>query len=432
MRGATAIALLLLIPVRVDACSCSPIDLCRIVQQPIVFIGEVVEGGVAPWESPWYSNSTHVRLRVKENLHGLASGTQFFDLATLPTSGMCAPNVFHRGRTYLVIPHFYDGKYRESGCAGDRDVEHFADDVDYIRKYFGGRRQPAVRVFVGSQGDRAFRDLGVAGAKIVASRGGKSYSTVANEKGMGLLELPGGGSYAITAMLAPYRAAKGSVEAPETGCTAAAALNLASGNSVSGRIKGSGRVGLISLDLPPGQEGRPQVLETEASESDGAFQFRNVPVGRYLLKFNPDGPGMDYWRKESRESTYFPGSSDRARAKVIEFRSINVTLARMDFSAGPQVKLRNIRIMAVYRGGRPMLTARFRVTALANGPGTEDAFVSGLVTKGQPEFTRTMLPVDRRIRVELWDEYRPWLKRYVAEFPPGVSPIEHTFVTGMQ
>jgi hypothetical protein len=149
-------------------------------------------------------------------------------------------------------------------------------------------------------------------------------------------------------------------------------------------------VGLIALDLPPDQESRPQRLETDATKSGGTFQFTNVPVGRYLLKFNPDGPGIDFWRKEPRESTYFPGVSDRAHAKVIEFRSTNVAVAGMDFPAGPLVKLRDVRVMAKYRDGRLMSTARFRVTAVANRPGTEDAFVSGIISK-EPEFRRVML-----------------------------------------
>ena len=91
----------------------------------------------------------------------MAPNKQFFDLATVPPGGMCAPNVFHRGRTYLVIPHFYDGKYWAAGCAGDRDVEFFADEVDYVRKYFGGKSRFAMRVQV-SSGGRHLRRIGCA------------------------------------------------------------------------------------------------------------------------------------------------------------------------------------------------------------------------------------------------------------------------------
>lgn len=405
-------------------------SVCEIVQQPIVFIGEVVEGGVEPWENPWYTKSTYVRLKVKESLHGMAPGTQFFDMTTIPPDGMCAPNVFHRGRTYLVAPRFFQGKYWADGCASDRDVEQFADEVDYVRQFFGGKRRPVVRVFVGSEGN-FYRGLGAPGAKISTTRGGAFYSAVTNDKGVGWLEFPGSGSFDLTAMLLPYRGAKVTVPAPKTGCTEAI-VHLASGNTVSGRLNGPGRVGLISLDVPVDREGGPRVVEPKTMQEDGTFQFGNVPLGRYLLKSNPDGPGMGSYRQEPRESTYYPGVSDRGLAKVLDLRSTNVVLGGMDFAAGPKVQLRDIWVMARYRDGRLMSTGQFRAIAVANRPGTEDAFVSGVVNEMYPEFRHRMLPVDRRIRIELWDEYRPWLKKYVAEFPPGVSKIEHTFVTEFQ
>src|ERR1700733_8014103 len=137
-----AIAALFLFVIPAFTCDCIRLSVCDLVQQPTVFIGEGIDGGITSIrEHPWYSSVNHARFRVLENFRGLPAGTQTVDVALSPTAGMCSPNPYYLGGKYLVVPRKIDGKFFDGGCFQGRDVETAADDVRWVRGYFG-RKMP--------------------------------------------------------------------------------------------------------------------------------------------------------------------------------------------------------------------------------------------------------------------------------------------------
>src|SRR5258708_20143292 len=92
------------------ACSCRHLTVCELIHRPIVFIGEVIEGGVDLKDDPWQSSPSHVRFKVLENFRGLPASTRTVDVEVSLWAGMCSPNPYYPGRPYLVVPGERDGK----------------------------------------------------------------------------------------------------------------------------------------------------------------------------------------------------------------------------------------------------------------------------------------------------------------------------------
>src|SRR5438105_1381730 len=105
------IALVLLIPLRLFACECRILPICeRLEYSPVVFIGEVIEGGLASLaDDPWRSDVKHAKFKVLEVFRGLAAGTRTVDIHLHSLKGMCAPVPYSRGKRYLVTPRERDG-----------------------------------------------------------------------------------------------------------------------------------------------------------------------------------------------------------------------------------------------------------------------------------------------------------------------------------
>src|SRR4051812_29041038 len=111
------LAILLSLAGPVLGCSCGWLTVCELVQRPTIFIGEVIGGGVSSiHEDPWYSNSDRVRFRVVESFRGLPKDAKIVDMAVGPTFGMCSPNPYYPGRTYLVVPGKVKDKFYDGGC----------------------------------------------------------------------------------------------------------------------------------------------------------------------------------------------------------------------------------------------------------------------------------------------------------------------------
>src|SRR5258708_5614431 len=127
------------------ACSCRQLTVCELIHRPIVFIGEVIEGGVDLKDDPWQSSASHVRFRVLEIFRGLPAATRAVDIEVRLWAGMCSPNPYYAGRTYLVVPAEHDGKLFDGFCFTGRDVQRAADEVSQVRDYFAGRSSSKIR-----------------------------------------------------------------------------------------------------------------------------------------------------------------------------------------------------------------------------------------------------------------------------------------------
>ena len=287
-------------------CECRSWTVCELVQQPTIFIGEVIDGGVnSIRDDPWYSKANHVRFKVVESFRGVPKGTKIVDIAVTPTLGMCSPNPYFPGRTYLVVPSKWEGKLRDGLCFSGRDVVNAADTVKYVRDYFAGKSPLNVhgRVAVAPEWALVSYLLSVgqakplSGVRVWASEDGRSLSSVTDADGRYSLTVPARGSYDIKATLSPYNPDGATVTVGAGGC-AVRDFALQSGSTVSGAVNDenghtvkNAKVGLIALSPPKNQpDGRAWLLDAYTGQSDQGFLIKNVPVGRYLLIFNPEGP----------------------------------------------------------------------------------------------------------------------------------------------
>jgi hypothetical protein len=451
MRVLTALAAIAL---PVLACECRHLSVCELIQMPTVFIGEVIDGGVASIrDDPWYSNVNHVRFRVLESLRGLPANAQTVDVELTPTAGMCAPIPYFPGRKYLVVPGKRDGKYTDGGCFQGRDIETAQDEVRQVREYFAGNMKVNVngRVAVSRASDLVdfLLDIGeskpLAGIVITATRNGKSFSTVTDSEGRYHLPVPSAGVYRVspeskTYALNPNPAYERplQISVPPRGC-AIRNFGLMVDNTISGSVRdekgepiSEGRVGLIDLDRPAKPDHNAWFAEAyidNYKKGDTTFTFENVPIGRYLLVFNPDGPHSGTLIGDlPYEITYYPLNAQRAEAKRIDVTSGGTHLTGMDLTIGKKVEFREVSVHVQFPDGSPMKTAEVECTAW---PNEQDGFPLNfhqvaLETNGTVHFS---VPANRKLKIEIKDWYGRDLKKpYTSTHEADSSPITQEFV----
>ncbi len=427
------------------ACECARISVCELVRFPVLFIGEVVNGGVSSIrDDPWHNNIQHVRFRVIENFRGLPKNAQMVDVELAPRFGMCSPNTYFPGHIYLVSPSRLESKLFDGECQQGRDIDTAADDVRIVREYFTGKMRPSVhgRVAVAKADDLVDFELEqgeakpVGGVRVTATGLGREQSTVTDPDGRHTLPLPSSGQYRVRAILPPYSSE--AVDVSLTGACAVQDLALHIDNTISGHVLDENgktmkkaRVGLIDLDRPASPE-EPHAWFRDAytEQADASFQFSNVPIGRYLLIFNPDGPrtrGIEAGLLD--ESTFYPMGSNRANAKVIEIRSGGVHLTGLHLSAGKPVEFRDVTVRVHFPDGAPMDTAQIRCVASPVHPGELPWVLEEYVIHGQDGTLNFSAPANRQLQITVTDAYGRDLKgHYASTHAPGSAPIDQEFV----
>ncbi|HTS50008.1 MAG TPA: carboxypeptidase-like regulatory domain-containing protein [Bryobacteraceae bacterium] len=426
------------------SCECARLTICDSLRLPTIFIGEVVDGGISSIrDDPWYSNVDHVRFKVLENYRGLPAGTETVDMELMPIGGMCAPNPYHLGRKYLVMPGKIDGKFVDGPCFQGRDVETAAEDVHQVREYFAGKmpanvhgrvaiaREPSLVDFLLMMGETK----PLAGVTISTLRGGKTYSATTDTNGRYTLPLPAGGDYHLRAALKPYTLEDAEISVPGKGC-AVQDFGMEVDNTISGRVwddrgqplKGA-EVGLIDLDRPPPSERHAWFRHAYTEAADLSFTFDNVPIGRYLLVFNPNGPQPRDRFDLPFESTYYPLGRSRAKAEIIEIKSGGVHLTGMDLIAGEPVEFRQVTVQVKFQDGTPMNTAQIRCVGLPLQPGDFPWIFEKPLIRGDNGVLRFQAPANRKLQLEIKDSFRRDLKgSYTSTHEPGLTPIRQEVV----
>lgn len=424
------------------ACECSHLTFCELIRQPTIFIGEVIDGGVASIrEDPWHSSSTHVRFKVLENFRGLRSGTKTVDIQVPPTAGMCAPNPYYPGRKYLVVPGIRDGNYVDYICFQGRDLEAAAEDVRQVREYFAGTMPVNVHGRIAAT-DSEFVDylLNVGEAKPLANvtvsttYGARLFSTQSDANGRYRLGLPAAGNYVLRATLKPYASEPAAVSVPAGGCTSQD-FGLSVGNTISGSVWDETRqpvqraeVGLIDLDRRSSSLDRHAWFAHAYAEPDGTFRLKNVPIGRYLLIFNPDGPRSGGRFDLPFESTYYPSGARFANARTVDVKSGAVHLTGMNLVVGRRVEFRSVVVKVRFPDGVPMKTALVRCIALPDQEG-DVPWVQGVVTGTEAGTARFSAPSNRKLRLKVGDWYgRDLHGIYTSVHDAGLTDIKQDFV----
>jgi hypothetical protein len=439
------LALLLLADVAV-ACSCSHLTECDLVKRPVIFIGKVIGGGVeSVREDPWYTASRSVRFEVIEAFRGLAKGTKFVNVATPLLPGMCSPNPYRPGRTYLVTPRGVITNFEDGICFTGRDIADVSDQIDYLRRHLKNPRQTLIRGQVAgaprSDSDLVDFMLGTGeakplpDAKVLTITNGKTYSTTTNSQGRFELAVPGPGRYLVHTSLKPYPAQTARIDIPSGSTCTVRDFGLTSHSSISGnllddqgQILKHREVGLIDLDRPPTAPASRFTFQTAYTEQpDGSYRFENVPLGRYILASNPDGPHSDGYKPVPLETTFYPNASSPAAAKIIEINNAGMRLVKMDLVVGQSVAFRSVTVKFRYADGSPMRTAAIDITGEPLESGGIPWQPTLHFSKGQTEAT-FQVPVNRKIRISVRDRYRRELgATYESIHEPGSTPIVQEF-----
>jgi hypothetical protein len=415
------------------ACECKVPTACELVARRTIFIGEVIEGGLQSLrEDPWSNNVTRARFRVIENFKGLLPATKTVDVKLQPAHDMFAPTPYQKGRRYLVYLDGFPPNLAEGGCFSGRDVESQPELVNLVRDYFAGRMPthirgkaaalmsstwPAPRMLAFFEAFPIWEKKWLEGAEVVASGGGSTFRTHTDSEGRYVLALPPG-QYRVTARFPLHQPQPERQVSVQAGGCAVQNIGLAIDNTLSGRLLDSqgrtvkkAQVGLIDVDSPG------KALALAYVKDDGSFLFRHVPLGRYHLKYNPNGPEPE----SPYESTYYPrGAASQADAKTIQIRSNGIHLLGMDLRIGPPVPFRQVTAKAVFPDGEPMTTAWVRFTCEPSCPEGKHVNHEGVA--------RLDVPVNRKVRLEVLDWHlRDMKASYVSTHEPGSQPIHQTF-----
>jgi hypothetical protein len=407
------------------------------VEQPVIFIGKVIEGGVTSLrDDPWYSKATHARFKVLEGFRGLPAGTKTLDVRLHFPPGWCSPNPYQLGRTYLVILQQSAGGLSDGACSPSRDIEGSADKVRFVRDYFAGNMKTNIHGLVDSKGDSpvdAELSLGLAkplsGVHVIATFGRSTFTATTDAEGKYFLPLPQEGTYRVHAALGSLQSKEQEVGVPAGRCRVQN-FAISTDNTISGRVTDSrghsvkgAHIGLVDIDHPNDKEAANAWITHSYSGGDGAYQLVKVPAGRYLLVSNADGPYGGFANNLPFETTYYPLGSNRRAAKIVEIGNRGVKWKHMDLIIGQRIEARPVTVKVKFPDGKPMTTARAECTGEPIEPG-------GLVWKkmvrdGEP----IQVPVNRRLRIEVIDFYGRDLKAtYASTHEPGSAAIVENFV----
>jgi hypothetical protein len=420
-------------------CSCMEVPVCYTVERaPVIFIGEVVDGGITSLaDDPWFSDVRYARFKVIEAFRGLPRGTATVDVELHLWRGMCAPVPYYRGKRYLVTPAQRDGIYFDGACFSGQDVDKATDRVQYIRDYFSGKMPANIHGRIATGSDVWLLDYLVSigqakllhGARVTATKGGAEYSTASDTMGKYFLPLPGSGSYIVRTELPPYKIQPAKVISVNANGCVIQDFALQVENSISGQVfneKGEYvehvKVSLVDAES---QAGPPAAEEWVAGE--GHYRFGHVPPARYILAINPDGPVPDF----PFGTTYYPHTSERRSAKVIEIKGYQSDLAGMNLVTGNGVKFRQVTVNVTFTDGTPMRTVVIRSTLL-NGAnlssGPQRHVGAGFGTGAGIGVVKFDAPANLPFRMEVEDWYgRDLGGTYAADFDAGTTPISHEF-----
>ena len=363
----TLVALILLISIvaeRALACSCAEINVCELVEvSPVIFLGEVIEGGLDPGEDAWSGRPTYAKLRVLESFKGLPVGTREvrIELSYLP--GMCSPGVYRRGEVTLAVPSRRpDGSLSDGACSPSRFAADVQKDLTYIRDYFAGRTQTTI---LGRIAANRLTDLvsfvldrkegtPVPDANVLASGTGGTFQTATNKDGEFSLRGMAAGTYRIRAEKTGYdntdvdyeESPEFEVQVNEKGC-AIQDLALWTQNSLTGTIRAASGEGIPGVEIELRNVDQPEINDSERSDSAGEFRFARINPGRYWLAVSPDGATA----RTRYAPSYWGGADhpDLAQTILIEPRS---QMEGYDVILGNPVELRMISVRVELTDGR--------------------------------------------------------------------------------
>ncbi len=350
----SALVLIALLPNAATACECFVPDICqRIESTPVIFLGETVAGGLEREQDAWRGTADFARLRVIERFRGVAEDVDEVEVSLFFWQGMCAPMPYRQGeRTLVFLAPDENGKLRDGMCSASSFVTDGSEDLELVRRYFSGEMETTIRGVVTDGGDSAELHQPVAGATVVARRGGQSYSAVTDASGA--FEIAGlqAGSYRLSPEKPGYTSSGGApnIQVRANGCSTQE-LVLRAQNRLSGAVFDQDgkpvrniKVFLQNQDLPKDRWGPER-----RTNAQGEFRFQEISPGSYYLVVSPQGvlPGSPYDR------AFYGGGGHKSSAVPLEIAA-NSRLTGLDIFLGARYSTRTVTVRLSWPDGSTM------------------------------------------------------------------------------
>ena len=178
---------------RAAACECIIPDICRLVESHgVIFLGEVVRGGLDPGEDDWSGRPRSATLRVLEVFRGIPQGTQEVTIRLNYRKGMCSPAVYRRGeQTLVILLRANNGLLEDGACGASRLVKSSAEDFGYVRNYFRGLTETVIRGKVAANVSASLARFSlmdgyakpIEGARVIAENAAGRHTATSNREG---------------------------------------------------------------------------------------------------------------------------------------------------------------------------------------------------------------------------------------------------------
>jgi hypothetical protein len=333
---------------RGEACACAiPMGFAptceRIATDPVAFLGVVIDDGKN--SAADRSGTRDVVFEVIEIFKGIAPKTERLSINNYRGTSCYYP--FDRGMTYLVFAFESNGTLITGTCSGNKRIDDARTEIPFLANWRDGKSRTLLKGTVSGDSSwpsddvRNGKNPWLAGVNITASNGAAQFHTTSSPDGKYTLRGLPPGKYQITATLPGFSSEKDKYEKDvHPGACAELDISMWTASLVTGRLEDyEGRpVAGIEVELRGILTGSQKYGRTRTTKTgeDGVFEFRQLPVGDYVLGVSMDGMRWD----RPYPPFFFP-----AAARIEDALVIHVTgpreLTGLDFRLLPPEPLRH-------------------------------------------------------------------------------------------
>jgi Carboxypeptidase regulatory-like domain len=342
-------------------CECAASNICeKVLEVPVIFLGEVIEGGLEPGRDAWDAATSSARLRVVERFKGLPKDAKEVVVQLNFMPGMCSSVPYRKGEQTLVFAARDDeeGLLGDGPCTDSQFAKDVPDELAYVRRYFKGQTSPTIWGRIAANETASLVDFvldvdkaqPMEGARVTVEGRGKLRSATTDRHGRYEISGLEPGDYVVRGSKDGY-AGEGEfkVQVKGRGC-AIQNLGLFARNSVEGRVidpDGKPVVGVSVYLRKVGEEDTREKLA--GTDTQGGFRFEKLNPGSYYLVLSPHGPTPD----SPFGARFYGGAESRELAKPIEIAATSV-FRGYDINSSKALTTRNIRVALTWPDGKPV------------------------------------------------------------------------------
>jgi len=332
------------------ACDCAYAPPCAMFNgTDVIFVGQALGEDAARGA---------FRFKIEEIYKGLDPSQSATEFTVVEMPG-CAPG-FVSGKRYLVMAKRWDdGMPFASACGGSRRIEDAGNDVALLRLLAKDASLARLQGRTAANIDEEFIEYdlqsehksGLPNVEVVATKDDKSYKESSDDKGWFQIDVPGSGTYSVTARLPGYSSRKPSYQLEvETGNCAEQDIGMWTDSLVSGHLFGDDGRPAAGVRVEIEGFGKAEFAGRIAVTDDrGRYQFTKVPVGEYLIGVSPQG----IYAQSPYDPVFYPGVSQRESALPVKVDG-PAEVKDVDFHIGKRHGTRRIVVNATWSDGKPV------------------------------------------------------------------------------